>query len=93
MTGGGSTDFVLTMEESWIESCCGGTGGKDRGLVFSISVDFLDLLFNKMNTMNAATIKMEITIPAIAPPLIPDFFLLPLEPLADGVMLPLGWRV
>lgn len=50
--------------------------------------DFLDLFFNKKNATTAATTKIDITIPAIAPPLTPDLLL---ELLEDGLPL-LGWR-
>lgn len=45
----------------------------------------LDLLFTKKNATIAPMMRMDITIPAIPPPPIPD--LLP-PPLADGLSLP-----
>lgn len=54
--------------------------------------DFRDLFFTKKNAITAPTTRMEITIPAMAPPLTPDFFPPLPELLVDGFPFPLGWR-
>jgi len=49
---------------------------------------FLDLFFTRKNATIAPTTKIEITIPAMAPPPIPDFLLPSLEPESDEGLCP-----
>lgn len=66
-------------------------GAKGSLSSFSISDDgFLDLFFTRKNATIAPTTRMEITIPAMPPPPIPDLLLPPPEPepLSDGELLP-----
>jgi len=48
----------------------------------------LDLFFTRKNATIAPTTKIEITIPAMAPPPIPDFLLPSLEPESDEGLCP-----